>query len=124
MGTFWGEEGEKESSVCVCVCVCVHTLCCSVVFDCLLSLDCSLPGSYTDGIFQQEYWSELPFPTPEDLTDPETEPISAAFASRCVTTVPPGKPQIASIFSHSFSLIGNIRKGSSLGFVFCKGSRS
>ena len=73
---------------------------------------------------RQEYWSELPFPTPEDLPDPETEPTSAAFAGRFVTTVPPGKSQVASIFSHSFPLIGNIRKGSSLGFVFSKGSIS
>ena len=28
------------------------------------------------GFFRQEYWSELPFPTPEDLPDPEMEPAS------------------------------------------------
>ena len=28
------------------------------------------------GFSRQEYWSELPFPPPGGLTDPETEPMS------------------------------------------------
>ena len=28
------------------------------------------------GLSQQEYWSGLPFPSPEDLPDPGTEPES------------------------------------------------
>ena len=28
------------------------------------------------GFFRQEYWSGLPFPTPEDLPDPGMEPVS------------------------------------------------
>ena len=27
-------------------------------------MDCSLPGSFVHGIFQQEYWSRLLFPSP------------------------------------------------------------
>ena len=34
-----------------------------------LSMECS----------RQEYWSELPFPSPEDLPDPETESGSPAL---------------------------------------------
>ena len=34
---------------------------------------CSLPGSSVHGIFQQEYWSGLPLPSPEDLPDPGIE---------------------------------------------------
>ena len=30
-------------------------------------MGCSPPGSSAHGIFQQEYWSRLPFPTPSDL---------------------------------------------------------
>ena len=44
------------------------------------------------GFSQQEYWSELPFPTPRDLPDPEIEPtslMSPALASGFFTTVPP-----------------------------------
>ena len=39
--------------------------------------------------FRQEYWSGLPFPTPEDLPDPGIEPVSlalAALADRFFTT--------------------------------------
>ena len=31
------------------------------------------------GLSRQEYWSELPFPSPEDLPDPGTEPGSPAL---------------------------------------------
>ena len=44
---------------------------------------------------RQEYWSRLPFPTPEDLPDPGMEPTSLvppALAGGFFTTVPPGKP--------------------------------
>ena len=40
-------------------------------------MDCILPGSSVHGILQaQEYWSELPFPIPGGLSDPEIQPIS------------------------------------------------
>ena len=44
---------------------------------------------------RQEYWSGLPFPTPEDLPYPGIEPacpVSPALAGGCFTTEPPGKP--------------------------------
>ena len=34
------------------------------------TMDCSPPGSSVHGVFQQEYWSGLPRPPPEDLPDP------------------------------------------------------
>ena len=34
----------------------------------------------TTGLPRQEYWSELPFHTPGDLPDPESEPVSLALA--------------------------------------------
>ena len=33
-------------------------------------MDHRLPSSIVHGIFQQEYWSGLPFPSPEDLSNP------------------------------------------------------
>ena len=45
------------------------------------------------GFSRQEYWSELPFPSPGDLPDPGTEPTSAAFpafSGGFFTTEPPG----------------------------------
>ena len=56
------------------VCVCV----CSVAYDCDFS--------------RQEYWSELPFPSPGDLPYPVIEPASPALTGRFFTFVPPGKP--------------------------------
>ena len=46
--------------------------------------------------FRQEYWSELPFPTPGDLPDPGVESASSALAGRLFTFVPPGKPHLVS----------------------------
>ena len=46
-------------------------------------------------ISRQEYWSELPFPAPEDLPDPGIEPMSlasSALAGGLFTTEPPEKP--------------------------------
>ena len=56
--------------------------------------DCSPPGSSAQEISQEEYWSGLPFPSPGDLSDPGTKPMSAASparADRFSTTSPPGK---------------------------------
>ena len=44
------------------------------------------------GFLRQEYWSELPFPSPGDLPDPEIEPAPPASADGFFTTEPPGKP--------------------------------
>ena len=41
----------------------------------------------------QEYWSGLPFPSPEDLPDPETEPWSPALKEDSLLYEPPGKPR-------------------------------
>ena len=47
---------------------------------------------------RQEYWSGLPFPLPEDLSDPgikPASPMSPALAVEVFTTEPPGKPLIS-----------------------------
>ena len=42
------------------------------------------------GFPRQEYWSEMPFPSPED--DPGIEPMSPALAGGFFATEPPGNP--------------------------------
>ena len=37
---------------------------------------------------RQEYWSGLSFPPPEDLTDPETEPMSLVSPALLVDSLP------------------------------------
>jgi len=47
--------------------------------------------------FRQGYWSGLPFPTPGDLPDPGTKPVSLAsseLASGFFTTEPLRKPKM------------------------------
>ena len=42
---------------------------------------------------RQEYWSELPFPSPENLPDPGIEPGSPAVQADSLPSEPPGKPK-------------------------------
>ena len=41
----------------------------------------------------QECWSGLPFPSPEDLPNPGTEPWSPALQADALPSEPPGKPK-------------------------------
>ena len=40
---------------------------------------------------KQEYWSGLPFPSPEDLLDPGIEPRSPTLQADVLLSEPPGK---------------------------------
>ena len=40
---------------------------------------------------RQEYWSGLPFPSPEDLPNPGTEPRSLTLQADALTSEPPEK---------------------------------
>ena len=63
-------------SVCVCVCVCVCVLVPGHVrlFATPWTVALQVPPSM--GFSRQEYWSGLPFPSPEHLLDPGIEPES------------------------------------------------
>ena len=54
-----------------------------------LSMECS----------RQEYWSELSFPSSEDLPDPGVEPIFPAFTGEFFTIAPPGKPHLKIMYN-------------------------
>ena len=43
---------------------------------------------------RQEYWSGLPFPSPEGLSDPGMEAVSPALAGGFFTTEQPGKAML------------------------------
>ena len=45
------------------------------------------------GFPRQEYWSGLPFPSPEGLPHPGIKLTSPALAGGIFTTEPPGKPK-------------------------------
>ena len=46
----------------------------------------ALQAPLSMGFSRQEYWSELPFPSPGDLPDPGIEPRSPALTGRFFTT--------------------------------------
>ena len=49
------------------------------------------------GFSRQEYWSELPFPSPGDLPNPGIEPGSPALQTDTLPSEPLGKPKQMSI---------------------------
>lgn len=53
---------------------------------------------------RQEYWTDLPFPTPKDLPNPGTEstfPASPTLSGRFFTTELPGKPIRYILYTHT-----------------------
>jgi len=40
----------------------------------------------------QDYWSGLPFPSPDNLPDPGVKPRSPAWQADSLPSEPPGKP--------------------------------
>ena len=46
------------------------------------------------GFSREEYWSGLPFPSPEDLPNPGIELRSATLQADYLQSEPPGKPII------------------------------
>ena len=64
----------------------------SVVSDSCDLMDCSPPGASVHGIFQEEYWSGLLFPSPGDLPNPGIKPGSPALQADSLLSEPPEKP--------------------------------
>ena len=75
--------------------VTIGTMCVSVTKSCLTlcgPMGCCLSGFSVHGILQQEHWSGLPFPSPEDLPNPGIEPRSPKLQVDSLPYEPPGKP--------------------------------
>ena len=51
---------------------------------------CQAPLSM--GFSRQDYWSGLPFPSPDDLLDPGIKHRSPTLEADALTSEPPGKP--------------------------------
>ena len=65
---------------------------------------CSHQGPLSMGFPRQEYWSGLPFPSPEDFTNPGIEPGSPALWADALPSEPPGNPW-ANIQKHTHVVI-------------------
>ena len=61
------------------------------------------------GFSRQEYWSELPFPSPGDLPDPGIKLRSPTLQADALTSEPPGKPSFffkgVKMYTHIYSSI-------------------
>ena len=68
----------------------VKSLSCVRLFATLWIVAYQAPPSM--GFSRQEYWSRLPFPSPEDLPDPGIEPVPPTLEADALTSEPPGKP--------------------------------
>ena len=95
----------------MCVCVCVHMYVCACTCEagageeygcyCSWSLSriqlfvtpCTVACQAPLGFSRQEYWRGLPFPSPGDLPDTETESGSPALQADYWPSEPPGKPR-------------------------------
>ena len=67
----------------------VKSLSCVQLFATLWTVARQAPLSL--GFSRQEYWSGLPFPSPEDLPNPGIEPGSPALQADALSSEPPGK---------------------------------
>ena len=68
----------------------------------------SLPGSFVE-FSRQEYWSGLPFPSPEDLPNPGTKPGSPALQADSLPYELQGSPCMCIyIYTHTYTYIYDI----------------
>ena len=84
----------KQRNVCVCSLMSDSATSCTVGHQALLSM----------GFSKQEYWNGLPFPSPEDLHDPRTDPSSlrsSALAGAFFTTSATWEAQELDIFNYT-----------------------
>ena len=77
----------------------------TIVYQAPPSMECSI----------QEYWSGLPFPSPENLPDPGIEPGSPTLQVDALLSVPPGKPNNSNKLQSCRHLVIHLthRKGTS-----------
>ena len=62
---------------------------CSVVsYSCVIPWTVAHQAPLSMGFSRQEYWSELPFPPPQDVPDPEFEPASPVSPALQANTFP------------------------------------
>ena len=61
----------------------------------------SMDYTQSTEFYRPEHWSGLPFPSPGDLPNPETEPRSPALQADSLSAEPAGKPKNTEVGSQS-----------------------
>ena len=74
------------------VCVCWYSLVAKSCLTLTTPRTVALLAPLSMGFPWQEYWSELPFPSPGDLPDPGIKPMSPPLAGGFFIHQPPQKP--------------------------------
>ena len=77
-------------------CLCPESLSCVWLFAIPWTVACQAPLSME--FSRQEYWSELPFLSPEDLPDPGIESESPALQVNSSPSEPPGNASLITLF--------------------------
>ena len=72
------------------------------------------------GFSRQEYWSGLPFPSPEDLPDPGIEPRSPTLQADALPSEPPGKLKNTGVGCHSLLQGIFLTQGLNPGLPHCR----
>ena len=91
----------EKKPACACVLSCFS---CVRLFATLWTVACQAPLYM--GFSRQEYWSELPFPSPGDLPYPGIKPKSPALQTDSLPSEAPGKPiSIYTIYLWVYKLI-------------------
>ena len=62
------------------------------------------------GFSRKEYWSGLPFPSPDDLPNPGIKPGSSALQAD-LPSEPPGKPNLKAPAQSTFTLYRWVNSG-------------
>ena len=96
----WSSSGSVDPALeCRCLCCCLVTKSCLTL---VTPWTVAVQAPPFTVFPRQEYWSELPFPSPENLPGPgiePTSPVSPALAGRFSTTEPLRKPPSVQLIS-------------------------
>ena len=94
-------QGTPDVPLCVCVCVCAraHTLCICVLVSLFKScltlhnpMDCSMPGSFVQGILQARILEWVAIPFSRGSSQPKDQTCISCTAGTLFTAEAPGKP--------------------------------
>ena len=89
--------GKRIACVCVCarasMCTHVHVHACTQSCPILTPWTVAYQALLSVEFFRQDYWSELPFSSPEDLPNPGIEPMSPALQADSLLLSHQGSPR-------------------------------
>ena len=77
----------------------------TVVSDSAIPRTAACPAPLSVELSRQQYWSVLPFPSPEDLPNPRVEPVSPALQADALLSEPPNLVHLVNMGVCQLSLL-------------------